>query len=79
MSVVMKFVPANGCDYADFYNQFCSQCKYEDYDAERWCKIHSAAMNSDYGDDTNHPIEWTFDKNDRPVCTAFQQNEVVKK
>ena len=71
----MKYRPSNGTEGMMFMSKWCEQCerdaKYrETQDGADACEIASKTMYLKESD-SDYPIEWTYDNNGKPCCTAF--------
>jgi hypothetical protein len=76
-----KYRPSNGSEGDWFMESFCIKCKHEYYlrtgkDNARQCKILDATMMLNI-DNPQYPKEWTYDDNDNPICTKF--NDTLQK
>lgn len=67
-----KYRPSNGSEGDWFTDKFCMNCIHCDPDpcGKKQCKILLATM-CYYVTDKEYPSEWTYDENEKPVCTAW--------
>lgn len=80
MSEIRKFRPSNGTMGDCFFAGWCFQCQrdkamreganIDECDDNERCDIIAQTMIHDV-DDPEYPIEWQYDKNGEPCCTAF--------
>ncbi len=68
-----KYRPANGTEGDVFMERFCFQCKNDDYPEGDGCRILANTFAFDV-DDERYPSEWIYDKDGKPVCTAFESD-----
>lgn len=61
--------PSNGTEGEMFQKQHCHRCRH-DQDEDEPCEILTYSMACDLGD-ADYPVEWVYDRNGRPTCTAF--------
>lgn len=61
--------PSNGTEGDLFYAQYCARCRAEE-DDDNPCMIYGNALFNNIGD-PDYPIEWKFDANGHPKCSAF--------
>lgn len=70
--------PSNGCEGADFQDQWCARCMrdkgYSEITPEDGCQILAATMALDEHD-PDYPPEWITDDLG-PRCTAFESEFV---
>ena len=66
-----KYQPSNGTEGMYFMDEFCMKCVHCDPNPEgaKQCDILCRSMAYDVSDD-EYPIEWTYDHNGNPTCTA---------
>lgn len=69
--MVKKYRPSNGTTGGAFTSEFCARCAHEDASEEKFCDISTRAHVHEIND-PEYPPEWTYDHNDRPICTAFK-------
>lgn len=74
-----KYQPSNGTEGEGFMENYCYNCIHErwvhrqDEDKEEdKCDILSRSMIHDVKD-KEYPSEWTYDENNRPICTKFSK------
>ena len=68
-----KYRPSNGTEGVGFMEIFCMECERDRlFWAEEGdgCAIAARSMAFDVEDEM-YPVEWTYDAEGRPVCTAF--------
>ena len=75
-----KYRPSSGTEAMDFMDIFCCRC-YLDPGDGLGCDIANRAMCCASSDDSEYPIEWTYDEKGRPICTSFKEycDMVIKK
>lgn len=66
LPIEKRYRPSNGTDGMRFMSRFCEVCEHESV-----CEIHMESMSFDKDED-DYPMEWTYDSNENPTCTAFQ-------
>lgn len=69
-----KYRPSNGCEGIDFMAQWCDKCRHyvPPNTVDDMCEIQAFTTIYEVTDD-EYPSEWTYDDNDQPCCTAFEQ------
>jgi len=69
---LQKYRPSNGSEGEWFESKFCMQCIHTNPDPDKkpQCKIWFRAL-VHYATDKEYPSEWTYDENNKPVCTAW--------
>jgi len=70
-----KYQPSSGSEGEYFMSCFCEKCIHEKYihttnDNDKKCDIWTRSMVYDINE-KEYPIEWTYDENGKPTCTAF--------
>ena len=65
----MKYRPSNGTEGEMFMDEFCFQCKF---DINEDCEILADTFCYNIND-PEYPEEWTYDKNNNPICTKFEK------
>jgi hypothetical protein len=66
--LIKKYRPGNGTDGEIFISQFCERCQKDDI--AKGCNIQLRTMA--FGvDETEYPVEWQYDADGNPTCTAF--------
>jgi hypothetical protein len=69
-----NYRPGNGSEGEWFDSKWCSRCKrdaeYRERD-ENGCGILAKALMYDIGD-PGYPTEWTFNRDNDPICAAFE-------
>lgn len=70
MSSKRKYAPSNGSEGTYFVENNCMKCVHcnPDPDEQPQCEILMKVMLYSV-DEPEYPSEWTYDKNDDPVCT----------
>ncbi len=63
------YQPANGTEGLIFIEKWCDHCT-----KDAVCEILPRTMLYDRDDD-EYPEEWTYDKDGKPQCTAFEKEE----
>lgn len=68
-----KYQPSNGTEGEWFTDKYCWKCQNCDPDPEgkKQCHILGTAMACSITDE-EYPKEWTYDKDDNPICTAHK-------
>lgn len=61
--------PSNGTDGSAFEDRFCDRCRREC--GEYTCEILTNALAFPI-DSEMYPVEWIYDADNRPCCTAFE-------
>jgi hypothetical protein len=61
--------PSNGSEGIDFQSLWCDQCTRDNVGQ---CKILTASIGHGIND-PKYPVEWTYDADGQPYCTAFNQ------
>lgn len=79
ITMCRKYQPSNGSEGMSFISAFCDNCIHERWShhqdenrEEDKCGILSRTMLHNV-DDPEYPTEWTYDKDGRPLCTAWKQ------
>ncbi len=72
-----KYRPSNGSEGCGFTQHFCEHCVHEKWshtqrDGDKQCDIMNRSFLHDI-DDPEYPVEWQYDENDRPTCTAWKK------
>lgn len=69
---IRKYRPSNGSEGCWFEDKFCGQCKHQNPDPDKkpQCDISLHAFMFDLSD-KEYPLEWQYDKDGKPTCTAF--------
>jgi len=69
-----KYQPSNGSEGVWFIGKFCDHCLHQhpDPDNDKQCMILCRTMCYNVND-PEYPEEWQYDKDGKPVCTAFQK------
>jgi len=70
-----KYCPSNGSEGDWFETKFCHTCEHDRGFREKGidaisCDILTRAL-ALFIDDTGYPKEWTYDKDEKPTCTAY--------
>lgn len=61
--------PSNGTEGEMFCEQHCYSCRY-DQDEDDPCDILTRSFAFSL-EDADYPMEWVYDREGRPTCTAF--------
>lgn len=69
-----KYRPSNGTEGMAFTDTYCMQCINcnPDPDGKKQCDILFRSMAYDVSKD-EYPLEWTYDKEGRPICTSWKK------
>lgn len=69
-----KYQPSNGTEGMMFCSKFCDRCihQHPDPNHEKQCLILSATLCLSVSD-PEYPVEWCYDENGNPQCTAWQK------
>lgn len=69
-----KYRPSNGTEGMGFTETYCMNCIHCDPnpDGKKQCDILMRSMCYDLKD-KEYPEEWTYDENNRPICTNWQK------
>lgn len=73
MKEAKKYQPSNGSEGEWFTDEYCWRCQNcnPDPEGEKQCEILGRTLALSIND-PDYPSEWTFDKNDKPICTAHK-------
>lgn len=66
-----KWRPSNASEGMAFENEWCCRCAKQGDEDNGFCHIQGWTQAVSV-DDPNYPREWQI-RNDRPVCTAWQE------
>jgi hypothetical protein len=67
-----KYRPSNGTEGMWFQDKFCDNCcKDMRHASNGGCQILLRTLTHDTKDE-EYPLEWTYNKNGNPTCTAFK-------
>lgn len=72
---VRKYRPSNGTEGAIFQSQYCDRCEKDREGREKQeggCQILCRTLFLDLTD-PDYPEEWTFDKDGKALCAAFEK------
>lgn len=67
-----KYRPSNGSEGDWFMDKYCMNCLHCDPNPEgkKQCEILLRSLV--YGaNEPEYPTEWTYDENDKPICTSY--------
>ena len=67
LPIEKRYRPSSGNEGIRFMARFCEKCKLQSE-----CEIHFYSMSFDKKDD-EYPEEWTYDSENKPICTEFQE------
>jgi len=76
---IKKYQPSNGTEGMIFCENFCNQCIHGKYEhtgdiEDKPCEILTATYFMDIKD-KEYPIEWQYDKDNKPTCTSFIKHD----
>ena len=65
-----KYSPSNGTEGDIFIAQWCNSCAFYKNEDDEYCETLGLTFALDV-DDSDYPVEWTYDKNNQPCCTKY--------